>query len=39
MNWFVTLVPLMESVGFILTNELVCDFSATDGGCGICHDE
>ena len=39
MNWFVTLVSLMESVGFIMTNELVCDFSAIDGGCGIYPEE
>ena len=39
MNWFVTLVPLMESVRFVMVNELVCDFSATDGECGIYHDE
>ena len=29
----------MESVGFIMTNEWVCDFSAIDGECGIYPDE
>ena len=29
----------MESVRFVMVNELVCDFSATDGECGIYHDE
>ena len=29
----------MEGVGFILRNESVCDFSATDAGCGIYPDE